>query len=245
MVGSVKGAPGVSTTSLLLGMAWPRPCVVVEADCSGGSLAIELGVSCDPGLVTLAAARRPIDRSLLEEHSVQVSELCRLVCAPGAGELAAKTVGLTAARLAGCADDVDVIVDAGRLAPESPIDPVLARAHQVLVLARPSLAESQAVVFRTADLRGLGGAVGLVLVGEEPCRPEEVAEAAGMLLAGVLPDELLSARALCSVAGRPRRRWLGLWRAVSSLADTVAASLTHAPGPGGVAVPAVVEGARR
>lgn len=36
-VTSANGAPGVTTTALALALAWPRPCLLVEADVAGGS----------------------------------------------------------------------------------------------------------------------------------------------------------------------------------------------------------------
>src|SRR4051794_37722833 len=36
---SAKGSPGVTSSALVLASVWPRPCVLVEADPSGGDLA--------------------------------------------------------------------------------------------------------------------------------------------------------------------------------------------------------------
>ena len=51
---SARGAPGVTTTALLV--ASHLDAVMVEADLSGGVVAIRYGLGREPGLVTLAAA---------------------------------------------------------------------------------------------------------------------------------------------------------------------------------------------
>lgn len=61
---SFKGAPGVTSTALLLAAAWPRPVVLLEADPAGGDLAYRcsaaLGgpVYAQRGIVRLATAVR-------------------------------------------------------------------------------------------------------------------------------------------------------------------------------------------
>ena len=52
---SVRGAPGVTTTSLLLASTF-EDAPVVEADLDGGVLAVRYGLGREPGLTTLAAA---------------------------------------------------------------------------------------------------------------------------------------------------------------------------------------------
>ena len=52
---SARGAPGVTTTSLLLA-ARMEGAALVEADLAGGVLAVRYGLGREPGLVTLAAS---------------------------------------------------------------------------------------------------------------------------------------------------------------------------------------------
>jgi hypothetical protein len=56
---SVRGAPGVTTTSILLASTFDR-WVVVEADLDGGVLAVRYGLGREPGLTTLRSRCRPI-----------------------------------------------------------------------------------------------------------------------------------------------------------------------------------------
>jgi hypothetical protein len=52
-LGSVRGAPGVTSWSLLLAAAWPSMSaperVVLEADPAGGVLGVRYGLGVDPG----------------------------------------------------------------------------------------------------------------------------------------------------------------------------------------------------
>src|SRR5688572_10390884 len=61
---SVRGAPGVTSWSLLLASAWPSPRtdrVVLEADADGGVLAARYGLGVEPGVAALVAAARRHD----------------------------------------------------------------------------------------------------------------------------------------------------------------------------------------
>jgi len=123
---SATGAPGTTTTTLAMALQWPRPCLVVEADMSGGS-SILAGyhrgtVPHDRGLVDLAMAHR---RGLLAEglHRVSIplgdSTTARLIPGltgpeqvPTAQALwEPLTIALRGLEQVG----VDVLVDAGRL----------------------------------------------------------------------------------------------------------------------------------
>jgi hypothetical protein len=61
---SIKGAPGVTSTALVLAAVWPRPVVLVEADPTGGDLTYRCRMAPAPnpesrhGLVALVAAVR-------------------------------------------------------------------------------------------------------------------------------------------------------------------------------------------
>ncbi|HEV8165498.1 MAG TPA: hypothetical protein VGR74_13810, partial [Actinomycetota bacterium] len=57
---AAKASPGVTTTAVALAATWPaeRGVLLVEADPGGGDLAAWFGLAVEPGLVSLAAARR-------------------------------------------------------------------------------------------------------------------------------------------------------------------------------------------
>ena len=64
---SVRGAPGVTTTSLLLASVL-EGAVLVEADLTGGVVAVRYQLGREPGLTTLAAAN-PHDTEGWREHA--------------------------------------------------------------------------------------------------------------------------------------------------------------------------------
>ena len=119
---SASGSPGVSTTALGLGLAWPRPVVLVEADPTGGSsfLAGFYQGQSHPGLVELMMANQQrllteaLPRLLLRVPDTELRVLPGLrshVQAAAVREL----WGPLLTELHALGDDTDVIVDAGRL----------------------------------------------------------------------------------------------------------------------------------
>ncbi|MBI2709106.1 MAG: hypothetical protein HYX34_05355 [Actinobacteria bacterium] len=226
VVCSVTGAPGVSSTALLLGAVWPRPAVVVEADPSGGVFAARLGLSADePNLASLAAAaRHGLDAATLWAHAQRVGASTALVCAPLAGPRVAGALALAAGPLAELAvsAEVDVVIDAGRWYPGSPAAPLIDAGTVSVVVCRPRPDEVFAV--QAAVVAGLGLS-GLVVVGDRPHRPAEVAEAAGVPLAGSLFDDSRAARLVATggVSTRGLQRSM-LWRTGTGLATALAAA---------------------
>ena len=144
-----KGAPGVTTVAVALAAVWPRPAVLVEADSAGGDLVYRLPgadgrpLARDRGLLSLAAAAArssPVPAALAEHVQRVAGGLDVLVGPAGliqAAGIAASWPAMAAALAAH--PDADVVVDAGRLGPDTPL-PVLARADLVLLLVRPTVA---------------------------------------------------------------------------------------------------------
>lgn len=82
---SVKGSPGVTTFSLALAARWPVPArtLVVEADPSGGDIALRFSLASTPGLVSLAAAaRHSSDSALVWQHAQSLPGGLPVVSAP-------------------------------------------------------------------------------------------------------------------------------------------------------------------
>jgi hypothetical protein len=141
-VGSLKGSPGATTLSLALADRWPAEVdpVVVEADPAGGDLVARFGLAPTRGLVSVAAAaRRTVSAELLWDHTQELPGGLRVVAAPPGAEQTRAVLGELAgggwSLLRAAADyaDVAVIVDCGRLDPQSPTLP-LVRAVDVLLL---------------------------------------------------------------------------------------------------------------
>lgn len=207
-LGSVKGAPGVTTTVLAMAAVWPqgRPLLVVEIDPDGGVLAARRGLGFEPGLVGLAASTRRHSGDV-STHTQQLSESVRVIVAP-------PTAGQVRASLAALGDrlwpalvgagDGDVVLDCGRLSALSPTVPLARQADHTLLLARPRLEDAALVRDRVAALRPEGVSPRIVLIDDGPYRTDEVAAAVAAPVVGRLPIDHRTADALNGVAPHHR-----------------------------------------
>jgi len=254
-VASAKGSPGVTTAVAALAATWPveRELVVVEVDPSGGDLAVRFDLAPEPGLVSLAAAgRRELRADTLREHTQDLTDGSaadvlprRVLVAPvSADQAVASLTALRGALPAVLADlGCDVLVDCGRLEPQSPTFEVATKADLLVVVARPVVAEVHHLSARLASLRA--NAVSLLLVGERPYSVSEVAEAVGANPLGTLPADARSAAALAGGhrnAARALRR-SALLRDAGAIADGLAAWLGPVPGAEVAPAPAGAPGA--
>jgi hypothetical protein len=144
-VGSLKGSPGATTLGLALADRWPADVdpVVVEADPAGGDLVARFGLAPTRGLVSVAAAaRRTASAELLWDHTQQLPGGLRVVAAPAGAEQTRAVLGELAggewSLLRAAADDMDVavIVDCGRLDPQSPVLSLLRVVDVLLLVVR-------------------------------------------------------------------------------------------------------------
>ena len=144
-----KGSPGATAVAALLAAAWPRdddgPPVLLEADPEGGVLAARwhhgLGVTHDPGLLSLAAARDGSALERLRRHSQAPATRGPggRPAGRGAGRGLPASSGTAAEALQGA--PVVCVVDCGRLHPASPALPWARAADHLLLVARPRLDE--------------------------------------------------------------------------------------------------------
>lgn len=153
-VASLKGSPGVTTFALALAARWPidldgvrgagAGCVVVECDPSGGDIATRFDLAGSPGLVSLAAAaRRGDDPGLLWRHTQSLPGGLPVVVAPPGSDQARAALGALALgtpagmgvmQRAAAIPGAVVIVDCGRLDPDTPTLPVVRGADVMLLL---------------------------------------------------------------------------------------------------------------
>ena len=223
---STAASPGASTLALLLAAASPQPAVVVEADPDGGCLGARLDLPDEPGLVTLAAAaRRGVHSQLVEEHTQSLTSTSSVVIGPAAAH-AVTSVLSTSAEVIGAAlqstTSTRVVLDCGRLSPESAAWPLATISDLIVIVTRPRLDEARRLPSRVTELRTAGAPLGLVVVGERPYSPTEVADVADVELLGVIADD---ARTAALVTGTPGHdgvlRRSGLWRSVVALAESL------------------------
>ena len=203
---SAKGAPGVSTTALLLAAVWPTPsCLLVEADLAGGDLRCWLPddsgdtLRGDIGVVSLLSAHAvggtATDRSLLA-HAQRLPGGLPVLVGPGSP---AQTEALRGQwnQLAAAitAHDGDVIVDAGRVdGGDRPQVQLLRAAGRVLVLAAATVAGLAHARDLLARLAQQHLEAQLLLIGSAAAR-DDAARALGIVV-HVLPHDPDAARAL-------------------------------------------------
>ena len=191
---SASGSPGVTTTALGLALAWHRPCLLVEADPTGGSAVAAgylRGSTVPPeAMIELALAQQD-GRPLLDTLAQVTLDLPgsdkRYVAGTRSHEQARSLVGLwepLAVALRSLEETgQDVVVDAGRLGLFGSPEPLIEAADLALIAVRTDLVSLSAARSWAESLRepfdraGAGSSLGLLLVGEgEPFGAREVAK---------------------------------------------------------------------
>lgn len=242
---SRKGAPGTTLSALAIAAAWPAPAgrrkLFVEADASGGSVALRYGLGLEPGLVTLAVAiRSGAQGAEVWDHAQELPGGLAAVVGPDSSERAGAAlaaVGGSFGRWLAQLDDVDVFVDLGRLGTDAHAAGLVAAADLTLMVARPCVEQLQPAAYAMAALPVEADRVAWLLIGERPHTASEVSDAFAWDVAGVIADDRRSASDLESGGGRRLRR-SALVRSASLVAETLAfrfePSAEPEPGPDGV-----------
>ena len=225
---SLKGSPGVTTLATAMAARWPaeeNP-ILVEADPAGGDLMARFRLAETPGLVSLAAAaRRNTDPALLAQHAQLLPSSLRVVVGPVGSEqahaaLAALGTGPTSAlRRAADQRDVAVIVDCGRVDPDSPALPIIRIADVMLLVARPRDDELAHVALKLPAAQRWSARPCFVLVGDGYAT-RDVSRTLGIPVAGRIPQDAKGAAAFrghSNVRHGPARSPLG--RAAAQLAQ--------------------------
>lgn len=225
-VASVRSC-GVTTLTTGLAAVWPsqRQRLVVEADPAGGTLAAAAGLSCEPGLVSLAAAaRRHDDPVVALEHSQPLPDGTAVLCGPPTAERARSALTMLSGLLGRLRElDADVFVDCGRLERAASNATCLEQADLEVLAVRPRLPDLHALGAFLDGRNDQPTSSALVLVGPGPYPSAEVADALGVKVAGQVPWDPDSAQALAvmSVDSRQLTR-TPLVRALRTLADALA-----------------------
>lgn len=234
-LGSVRGAPGVTSWSLLLAAAWPgtgTERVVLEADPDGGVIAARYGFGVDPGVISLAASlrRHQVGDIDLAEHGRQVLPNVVVIPSPESPERCTAVWGETAAPMAaalGADRDRVWFVDAGRFRPGAPAEAFVAHSAITLLLslAGPEdIVQLQGTVRRLSDL-GVGR-IGVMIVGRPAHDLAEIETFLGADHLWTIPaTRNLPSDTAAAYAGRSgRRSWL--WRSAVSVACDMATLAT-------------------
>jgi hypothetical protein len=233
-VGAVRSA-ATTTTALVLAAAWPgldRP-LLAEGDPAGGTLTAALGLNVEVGLVSLAAAgrrtdptTRPNEARRLAEHLQLLPNGVPVLAGPSSPEQARNALAMLAdlsplLRTAGR----DVLLDVGRLDPDSAAAPTFAGADARLLVVRPQLPDLQALAGYLDTHPDQRTDLVVVLVGPGPYPPREVSDALGTTVLGLLPWDPAGVAAL---GAEPRRGLSRLHRAATMIAGLLASGLDPA-----------------
>lgn len=222
---SAHGAPGVTTTALALAGVWPehRDVLLVEADGSGGVLTARFGLADSPGLVSLAAGARSgtVSGEVVRSHSQQLEGGLRVLVAPPSAALTRSVLEAVTGPMVewARADNVDLVVDAGRLFASSPSRRLVDVADRVLVVCQPSVDQLRPAAHLLASFEGQQAS--LLLVGNKPYGQASVADVFDVAVAGEIAWDAPAAAAL---AGGGRARGFGrsqLIRSAATLTETL------------------------
>lgn len=227
---SAKGSPGSTLTALAVAAAWPtsgiRRKLLLEADASGGTLALRYGLGLEPGLVTFAvAARRHLECDALWDHAQTLPGGLPVIVGPDNPDRAASVMTRSAGTIGnrlGEQADLDVIVDLGRLGTEAAAMDLLRAADVTLMVARPTVEQLQPAAHLLRSLPVPDDRLSWVLIGEAPHSADEVREALGYDVAGIIADDPRGAAALEGGAAGSRLRRSALARTATALAETLA-----------------------
>ena len=250
---SDKGAPGVSTLAVVLGLVWPGRRVVVEADTAGSDLSFRLRPTAtdsgvlgghlapEPSIASLATAAR---LGLAESGPLPYAQDTTLGVPVVPGVLSAERFralrGLwpkVGTELAGWSGTV--LADLGRLQPGNPAMAVAQSSTAVLLLAAANLEGLYHVRDRVTELSAVTGdpgrrrpSLGVVVTGELRDRRSSCEQVRQVLASigspapviGFVARDPAAARGLW--AGELTRRFTGsdLVRTARSLAESVLAT---------------------
>lgn len=227
--GSVKGAPGVTLTALLVAAAWPteegRTKAFIEADPAGGSMALRYQLSTRPGLLSLAAAAgNTLSSDSIADHTQTLPGGLPMVVAPPSPEQAGVAISSVGDQLGQwlAGGPGDYIADVGRLSTTSQAAGFTASADAVLVVARPVADQLQPAAQRMKALSATTQ-VGWVLIGEKPYSAIDVGEAFGFPVVAALSDDAKTASSITSGVDPHKLKRSSLTRDVAAFASSLAA----------------------
>lgn len=239
-VASVKGAPGVTTLTCLMGAAWPaqRRAMVVEADPNGGDLAARFHLSSRLGWPSFnAATRRGAVELAVDPHLQQLPRgldvLVGTVGMNGSEAVASMEAFVSSVR-APHNDPRDVLVDLGRVMPwESGSMAWVGASDQVVICTRADAASVYQVREKSAAMiERCRGRVGLAVIGKSGYPGRDIAEFTGIPVIGeCLLEPVAAAIAGGERPGKRRLRRPSLARCVIELVSALVDGGTHSDLP--------------
>jgi len=199
VTGTTGGLTDLGTISLHLATMWPTPVTVIEADPDGGRLAARHNWELRPGLAELAAHVRTPATSTLDPQSLRRTYRndVSVVVAPPSAEQVIAALSIIAPHT-GTLDQVlgtDVIINVGRVRPNTPASDIMRAANTRLLISRTDLDDVVALVHRQPLLKELGD--WQVLAAGGRYKIDELAKAIEWpVIADLLPSDRRSSAAL-------------------------------------------------
>lgn len=237
-VGSAKASPGATSLSVGLGLSWEwttgRRAVLVEADGDGGVLAARFGLAAVPSLVELSGtARHELTMARLQASCQLLAGQLPTLVAPGCGETTTLVLTSLAKRLTdgfGRFDDIDAVVDVGRIRPHSPAAELIEHCDLLVLVTRPCFDQLVPLVHQARRTISHDIPTTLVCVGDRPYSPTEMAKACQLDLLGVMAYERRIAQALGrGLPPHQRHRRLLMWRTLTELVHRIQFRVQAAP----------------
>lgn len=216
-IGSVRGAPGVTTTSMLLTGAL-TDAALVEADLAGGAIASRYSLGREPGLTTVAASV-PLAPGEWRNHAQDAGGVATITGpdSPASARGLWRRAGTQlAVALAG--SDTTMVADLGRIGDDTPLIDEVAL---LVLLVRPVTEHLVTLSHHLPTLRSRADRVGVVLVGDGAYRAADVAGPLEVEVLGALPHDQRAADALCGGGSALRLARSRLVRAASGLAGAI------------------------
>ena len=175
---SAKGAPGATTTAMLISSLWPQPTLLVDADPNGGDVALRLGredgrpMDRERGLLSLLpAARRGLLPSMVNDHAQTAlggQQIVAGLAGPGQSNAVTPLWPALADAFAEI-PETDVVVDVGQVHERSSHLSIVERSDLMLWVFRPN---PWSAIHTRRRLEGLSG-----FLAEAPIRVGVVAVA--------------------------------------------------------------------
>jgi hypothetical protein len=230
-LGSIRGAPGVTSWAVLLAAAWPPTVdverVVLEADPAGGVLGARFQIGVDPGLPQFLAGLRRSDEPTpnIDRFARMVSDHIWIIPAPETGERTRAVLGSITDDIARrLADDQRIwFVDTGRLDDTNPSIALLNEASLAVLVVGSRTEDLVQVPSCVERLQKRCARTALIVSGQTPFTEAELVEFSAADVVWIVGDrnDLAAGAALALAGRRGRRTWA--WRQALDVASAAAA----------------------
>lgn len=211
---SLHGSPGATSLAVAVAHHWfnaaGRDAVLVEADIDGGVIAARHQLGLVPGLTELAgSARVGIAAEDVVAKAQRFASGVAVVPAHPSSERTQAALRASAAHLGQAfsrVDGYDVLIDAGRVRPGSPVLPMLEVVARIVVVVRPN-AEGLVVAMNRLELLRGYAPLQVVAIGDRPYSASETASALGVGEVVVVPDDAAAVQQDPAAVGLRKRGW--------------------------------------